>query len=159
LQACNASYKYYADPTNPYVYAHPFEDVVTIARRIKDVSRIHPDGCNMYIQIICPENDYWPLPWYLRSFHGVAYQSKVDEDMPSAPVIIASASIEPTLMRKLYELPPPGKKPLYVPLFDTYMWLRPQIELCGYITEDLWDRYRQSRTQPVKPQHKPTGER
>jgi hypothetical protein len=30
-----------------------------------------------------------------------------------------------------------------VPLFDTYTELRPQIELRGYVTKDLWDRFRQ----------------
>ena len=131
VQALSLSYRYYADPSNPYVYAHPTTDVFDITRRIEEVAQAHPDGRNIYIQVICPAGDYWPLPWYLRSFPNVGWWSDVDENIPSFPVIIASPSVVPALMRKLYQLPPPGKKTLYVPLFDSYIELRPGVELRG----------------------------
>jgi len=140
-------YKYYADPINPYVYAHTSTDVVTIAQRVEQIAQVHHDGQNMYIQVICPEGDYWPLPWYLRSFGNVGWWNKVDENIPAAPLIIVSPSVEMALMRKLYELPLPGKKNLYVPLFDSYTELRPQVELLGLVTKDLWDSYQQHQTQ------------
>ena len=141
-QAYAGSYRFYADSRNPYVYAHPTTDVFTIAQRVEEISRVHPDGRSMHIQVICPGDDHWPLPWYLRCFSGsVDWWSEVDEETPAAPVIIASASVEPALMRKLYELPPPGQKKLYVPLFDTYVRLRPDVELRGYVTKELWDSY------------------
>ncbi len=143
-QAYLGSYKYYADPSNPYVYAHPTTDVFDITQRIEEVAQAHPDGHNIYIQVICPASDYWPLPWYLRSFPNTGWWNDVDENIPAAPVIIASPSVEPALLKKLYELPPPGEKNLYVPLFDTYMELRPQVELRGYVRKDLWDSYQQS---------------
>ena len=97
----------------------------------------------MYIEVICPGGDYWPLPWYLRCYDNVGWENEVDESTPAAPVIIASASVEPALLRKLYELPPPGERNLYVPLFDTKSWLRPDVELRGYITKELWDSWQQ----------------
>ncbi|MCJ7777926.1 MAG: TIGR03663 family protein [Sedimentisphaerales bacterium] len=145
-QAYLASYKYYADPSNPYVYAHPTTDVFDITRRIEEIAQAHPDGHNIYIQVICPAGDYWPLPWYLRFFPNVGWWSNVDENVPAAPVIIASPSVVPALMRKLYELPPPGEKTLYVPLFDSYTELRPGVELMGFVTKDLWDRLLQSQS-------------
>ena len=150
------SYKYYAVPTNPYVYAHPVTDVVTIARRVEEIAKVHPDGYEMHIQVICPEHDHWPLPWYLRRFEKgtIDWWDKVADDVPAAPVIIASPSVETALMRKLYELPPPGKKNLYVPLFDSYMELRPQVELRGYVTKELWDSYQQHQVQSVLTQSK-----
>lgn len=147
-----ASYRLYADTRNPYVYAHTGSDVFKITRRVEEIAQVHPDGHNMYVQVICPEGDYWPLPWYLRLFPNVGWWNKVDEDILSAPVIIASPNAESALIRKLYELPPPGKKNLYVPLFDTYMELRPQVELRGYVTKDLWDRFRQHKARPVQSQ-------
>jgi uncharacterized protein (TIGR03663 family) len=143
-QAYLGSYKYYADPSNPYVYAHPTTDVFDIAQRVEEVAQAYPDGHNIYIQVICPAGDYWPLPWYLRSFPNVGWWSDIDENIPAAPVIIASPSVELALMRKLYELPPPGKKTLYVPLFDSE--LRPGVELKGFVTKDLWDRLLQSQS-------------
>jgi len=142
-QAYLGSYKYYADPRNPYVYAHPVTDVVTIAQRIEDVAQVHPDGHNMQIQVICPGHDYWPLPWYLRSFPSVGWWGKVDEAAPAAPIIIFSPSVEPALMKKLNKLSPSGQKNPYVPLFNLYKELRPQVELRCYVTKDLWDSYQQ----------------
>jgi len=150
-QAYLGSYHYYAAPSNPYVYAHPVTDVFEITKRIEEIAHAHPDGRNMYIQVICPEDDYWPLPWYLRGFANVGWWSEVDEDVPSAPVIIASPGAEPALLKKLYELPPPGQKNLYVPLFDSYMELRPQVELRGFVTKDLWDSYQQHQSRPLLP--------
>jgi len=147
-----ASYKFYTDTCNPYVYGHTGSDVFKITRRMEEIAQVHPDGYKMSIQIICPEGDYWPLPWYLRLFSNVGWWNEVDESAPAAPVIIASPSAESGLMRKLYELPPPGKKNLYVPLFDSYMELRPQVELRGYITKDLWDHFQQYQQESVLPQ-------
>ena len=111
--------------------------------RVEAIAEVHEDGRNISIQVICPEHDYWPLPWYLRSFPNVVWRDKVTDDVVSAPLIIASPKVEQELLTKLYQLPPPGKKNLYVPLFDTYTELRPQIELRGYVTKDLWDRFKQ----------------
>jgi len=145
-QSYIANYKFYADPCNPYVYAHTSTDVFKITKRIEDIARIHPDGHKMYVEVICPDGDYWPLPWYLRRFPNVGWWSEVDENAPAAPVIIASPSVEPALIKKLYELLPPGEINLYVPLFENYMELRPKVELRGYILKDLWDHFQKQMT-------------
>jgi len=152
-QAYLGSYKYYADPTNPYVYAHTGTDVYTVVRQVEKVAHAHLDGHAMHIQVIYPDYDYWPLPWYLRSFTRVGWWDRVDEKVESAPLIIASPSVEPDLGKKLYELPPQGERPLYMRLFDRDMELRPQIKLRGYVRKDVWDNYRQHQAQL------PTGEK
>lgn len=144
VQSYLSNYKYEADPSNPYVYAHPVKDIFAIIERVEKISEIHPDGKDMFIEVICPGDDYWPLPWYLRSFPNVGWWNEVDFSLPAAPVIIASPSVESDLLKKLYELPPPGEKNLYLPLFDNYTELRPQIEIRGYVVKDLWDLYIQN---------------
>jgi len=160
LLACQsylANYKYYADPRNPYVYAHTTTDVFTMVQRIEEIAEVHEDGNKMEIHFICPdEHDFWPFPWYLRSFPNVGYWNTVTDRVVSAAVIIASPSVEQELLSRLYELPPPGQKRLYVPLFDTYMELRPQIELRGYVPKELWDRFQQHQMQSIQLQK--TGE-
>jgi hypothetical protein len=79
----------------------------------------------------------------LRSFRNAKWYDKVSDEVASAALIIASPSVEQELLTKLYQLPPPGRKNLYVPVFDTYMELRPRIELRGYVTQELWDRFTQ----------------
>jgi uncharacterized protein (TIGR03663 family) len=145
-QAYLGNYKLYADSRNPYVYAHTTTDVFAIVGRVEAIAKVYEDGRNINIQVICPQHDYWPLPWYLRTFANVAWRDKVTDDVVSAPLIIASPKVEHELLAKLYQLPPPGRKNLYVPLFDTYTELRPQVELRGYVTKDLWDRFKQQGT-------------
>ncbi len=145
LQSYLSNTRYYADTANPYVYAHPTDDVLDIVARIQDVAMAHPDGTDMYIEVISPEHDYWPLPWYLRAFPNVGWWSEVDMEVPAAPLIIAKPDVEPALLRKLYEVPPPGERDLYVPLLDSYAELRPTVEIRGYVVKSLWDRYQQQR--------------
>lgn len=129
-----------ADPTNPYVYAHTSEDIFKITDRVREVANVNPQAKDMYIQVVCSGDDYWPLPWYLRDFTRVSWQNKVDLNMPIAPLIICSPDIESDMVAKLYNVPKPGEKDLYVPLFDDHVQLRPLVELRGLITKDLLDK-------------------
>jgi uncharacterized protein (TIGR03663 family) len=145
-QACQANYRFYADSRNPYVYAHPTTDVFAMVRRVRDIAEVHEHGRNLQIHIICPDDDYWPLPWYLRDFPNVGYWNDVTDDVVSASIVIASPNVRGQLLTKLYDSAPSGQKPLYVPLFDPNTQLRRQIELQGYVPFELWDRLEQSQT-------------
>ncbi|MHC5073873.1 MAG: flippase activity-associated protein Agl23, partial [Planctomycetota bacterium] len=68
FQSFVANFYTYADPIYPYVYAHTSIDIFKITDRIKKVALVHPDKNDIYIQVIFPGHDYWPLPWYLRDF-------------------------------------------------------------------------------------------
>ena len=137
------SYKYYADSRNPYVYAQPTTEIYDLVKKVNFYAKADNLGKNMYIEVICPDHDYWPLPWYLRSFTQVAYRTSVVYDAPSAPLIIASPSIESDLTKKLYDDSIPFEdRHMYMFLFDEnpyYIWLRPKIKLTGYVRKDLWD--------------------
>ena len=142
-QAYRSNYEYYSDSRNPYVYAHPTDEVFTIVQRIEDMARVHPDGYKMHIQIICPGKDYWPLPWYLRRFEydTIDWWDSVDNNRASAPLIICSPEVEGALTNKLYTLTPFEQRQMYMFLFDEpyYMWLRPKVKLLGFVRKDLWD--------------------
>ena len=144
-QAYLANYKYYADSRTPYVYAHTTTDIFAMVQRIEGIAEVHEDGKGMPIHFVCPDrHDYWPFPWYLRSFSNVGYWDKVTDNVISAAIVIASPSVEQELITRLFELQQePGKINLYVGLFDSYVEIRPQVELRGYITKDLWDRFQQ----------------
>ena len=106
------------------------------------VSRVcqhHPDGLEMHIEIIIPDYEYWPLPWYLRANKNIAWWDHVDFEEPAAPLVISAASEERELIKKIYELPPPGHRHLYISLFSGYKELRPGQELRTYIRKDVWD--------------------
>lgn len=126
-QAARASFRFQADPRNPYAYAHSVPDVVRLAKRIGEIAALHPEGAAMRVHFITPE--YWPLPYYLRKLSRVGYWSEIPAT-PDAPVIVAS----PELQEQLQPL-----------LRDTYhaafYGLRPDVLLVLNIRQDLWDRY------------------
>jgi len=140
-QSYLSNYKFYADSRNPYVYAHPTNEVFTIAEKIEEYASVHEDGYNIPIDVICREDDYWPLPWYLRSFKEIRWSNEVVNDAASAPLIIISPAVEADLTNKLYELTPLQERQMYLCLFDKpyYVWLRPQVKLLGFVRKDLWD--------------------
>ena len=146
LQGYMASQFFNIELGNPYVYAHPTKDVLTIARRVEEVSRVYPAGHDMTVLVVCPDGDYWPLPWYLRSFKNVGYYNDVNEIRLPAPVVIASAGFQDQLISKLFDISPAGQKNLYVSLFDNGIELRPKIELRGYVTKDLWDQWQSNKS-------------
>lgn len=149
LQAYTGSFKYDADSRNPYVYAHTSRDVFQIADRVKEMASAHEQGREMPIEVIFPDGDYWPLPWYLRGYH-VGYYSEVDMETKPAPLILIDPSLESELMKKLYELPPPGQKEMYMRLFyqngkTQYLELRPGVPVQGFVAKSLWDRFQNLR--------------
>jgi uncharacterized protein (TIGR03663 family) len=137
-QARAASFQYSADPRNPWVYAHTGPDVFAIDAKIAALAAASPAGKALPVQIVTREN-LWPLPWYLRRYPGVRWWNGVSDTAPSAPVILATPDMEPALLHKIYELPPPGQREMYVNMFDRYVELRPRVEVRGYIAKSLWD--------------------
>jgi uncharacterized protein (TIGR03663 family) len=146
-QSFSGSFRFAADPRNPYVYAHTGTDVFPIVQRLQDLARAHPDGSSVPLQIISREN-LWPLPWYLRELSGVGWWNGVSDEAENAPVIVLTPEMEPALVRKLYDLPPPGERELYMSIFEGPVELRPQVELRGYAAKTLWDDFRRLEVDP-----------
>jgi len=48
-------------------------------------------------------------------------------------------ALEASLIKKLYETPPPGQRHLYLPHFDHGVWLRAGVELDLYVRKDVSD--------------------
>jgi hypothetical protein len=154
-QAWAGSVRFPADPRNPYVYAHTGTDVFRIVDRLQALARAHPDGSAMPLQIISREN-LWPLPWYLRGLSGVQWWNGVSTEAESAQVILVTPEMEPALVRKLYDLPPPGERELYMSIFEEPVELRPRVELRGFAAKTLWDDFRRFEADP---ESAPTGSR
>jgi hypothetical protein len=95
----------------------------------------------MPVQVFSREN-LWPLPWYLRGLSGVRWWNGVSDEAAVAPVVLTTPELEPALVRRLYEVPPPGQRELYMRLFDAPLALRPGVELRGYAARSLWEASR-----------------
>jgi uncharacterized protein (TIGR03663 family) len=140
-QAVAASGELAADPRNPYVYGHTSRDVFAIVERLERLADAHPAGRAMPLQVVSRDN-VWPLPWYLRRFTRVEWWTGVSDAAPLARVVVATPDVEAALVRRIYDVPPPGERELFVPIFDGPLELRPGVELRGYAAAGLWDSFR-----------------
>jgi len=147
FQAFSGSFRFAADPRNPYVYAHTGTDVFEIVGRVGQLARAHPERTSLPLQIVSRQN-LWPLPWYLREFTHAGWWNGISEEASNAPVILVTPEMEEALVRKLYDLPPPGERELYVSIFERPVELRPGVELRGYATKTLWDEFRRLEAGP-----------
>jgi uncharacterized protein (TIGR03663 family) len=141
FQAWAASFRFAADPRNPWVYAHTGTDVFEVVGRLQDLSAAHPAGSAMPLQVVSRDN-LWPLPFYLRRLERVAWWNGVADEAPVAPVVLLTPDMEPALVRRLYDVPPPGERELYVSAFERPLELRPGLELRAYAAASLWERFR-----------------
>ncbi|MDD4226788.1 MAG: TIGR03663 family protein [Mariniphaga sp.] len=130
---------------NPYVYAHPDQDIIDILKEVEQVAMSAPEGNQIFIEVIVPHDGYWPLPWYLRKFSHTGWWSEVDMVSPAAPLIICAPECSKELTHKLFDLPEPGKRYLYIPLMDRDPSLRPGIPVKLYLRKDYWDRYKSGK--------------
>ena len=135
-QSFRANFKFYADPRNPYVYAHTSTDFMNLIKRVQDIASHHPDHNQMLIKVITHPDETWPLPWYLRSFGRVGYWQEVDAagEIADMPLIISSID-------KINEL----QSHLQNNYLSEYFGLRPEVLLAVHIKKDLWNSFLQKR--------------
>ena len=132
------NFRLYADQRNPYVYAHTSSDVLNLAAQVERLAQVAPDGHDMTIHVVTPEN-YWPLPWYLRRFNPdhVGYWDDVgDWSRQTAPypppcVILLTADIQSAVDARL--------RAGYAK--QMIFGLRPGILISVYVRDDLWQAF------------------
>ena len=126
-QAWAASFVVPAERSNPWVYAHTSPDLLNLVAKAKSIAAVSA-GEKALITVVGADDDYWPLPWYLRAYSNVGWWSSAQTANTQAPVVIASESLHLDLdqrgthIRLCYEL-------------------RPRIFLELYVERELWSRY------------------
>ena len=137
-QAYRASFVYYADVRNPYVYAHTSSAIARLEERLAEIAAVSPDGDDMLVGVIAPDGDYWPLPWYLREFKNTGYwtqpPTEPDDPLYNASMIIASPQSARDLQAKLQ-----GEYHS-----ETHA-LRPKVLRVVFIRQSLWDKFMETR--------------
>jgi uncharacterized protein (TIGR03663 family) len=129
-QSWRASFTYSADRRNPYVYAQTSPNLLELVQKTEGIARVAATGHDTVIKVIVPNDDYWPLPWYLRRFKNVGWYGQLPAD-PFAPIIIADAKLNAQLDEKS------NRKWIMVGLTE----LRPGKFLEQYVELELWKKY------------------
>jgi uncharacterized protein (TIGR03663 family) len=134
-EAWQASIPHAADPKNPYVYSPTSPDILNLVHQVDAIARVSPAGQNLLIKVIASEDDYWPLPWYLRRFKQVGWWGQMPPD-PFASVLIVSTSLEGNLPKNQNEV-------------ATHIFaLRPGVFFDLYVEPDLWKQYLEKNRVP-----------
>jgi uncharacterized protein (TIGR03663 family) len=162
FQAYRANFVYYADSRNPYVYAHPTPELLIAVEKVKEYAGLDGLGYSdqMPIQVMVPGKDYWPLPWYLRSYK-VGWYTSVPDPNEIGPLILISDKLEGDLALALYERMPHERRRMYMYLLDEpyYVWSRPMVKLMGFIRKDLWEQRTYGQSDPTQLMDGKRGER
>jgi len=133
VQAHRASFEYAADFENPYAYGHTVPAITRLVDRMHDIAAAVPDGKAMRVDVIAPNADYWPLPWYLRAFERVGYWEDFPEQLDSDILIIPPAYQEPLEE----ELPRSYRSHFFA--------LRPDVPVIMMVEEEVWETFMETR--------------
>ncbi|MCC5827975.1 MAG: TIGR03663 family protein [Phycisphaeraceae bacterium] len=128
-----------ADPRNPYAYAHTGTAINRLEQRINDLVQHHPQGRDMIVHVIC--ENYWPLPWYLRSLNHVGYWHDVAVDYG----LETDPSREPAIILVELDKSETVNAMLNRPMHREFFGLRPGVLLMAYIDAELWDAFIETR--------------
>jgi len=134
--ASQASFRYCADPGNPYVYSQTVPDLLKLVRRVEQIATVSPEGRDMFIQVVTDPYSAWPLPWYLRSYGKVGYWESAERALatPEPSIVITTVELEPAMASRLngrYE--------------GEFFGLRPSVLLLLYTRQDLWRKFMAER--------------
>lgn len=139
LQSWRAETTYAADVRNPWVYAHTSTKLVELVQRIDELAALG-NGNEITIQVIQPDNDYWPLPWYLRRYEKTGYWNTLPEII-DADIIVSSPRIGAELRERLG-----------ADYFGPSMYsLRPAVLRELYVRRELWDAFMARPREAVAP--------
>lgn len=126
-----------SDQRNPYVYAQTSPDIRNLVAKVDALAAVFPQPGQIVIKVMAPEEDYWPLPWYLRRFHNVGWWDRVALD-PYAPLMIVSSKLHAGLDEKGTHL------------MVGYFQLRPNVFFELYVEKQLWTSWLAKR--PAAPE-------
>ncbi|MCU0770829.1 MAG: TIGR03663 family protein [Verrucomicrobia bacterium] len=95
-QAWTLSHSPVATRQNPWAYGDTAPDIRNLTALIQQLTTADPAGLNLNIQVVCEQDDYWPLPYELRRFTRVGWWSELPP-APRAPVLVVSPRWAPHL--------------------------------------------------------------
>ena len=124
VQTYRVNFVHYDDDRYPYVYAHTrrsFLDLIAEAERIAERVGGAEGKQKASFNIAVENQEYWPLPWYLRDWKRIGYVGRVTETNDDMVLIKDSqaAGLEATLGDRyrrvggVYDLRPGVKLVLY----------------------------------------------
>ncbi len=124
--------RFASDERNPFAYVPTRNDIETLAPWLKQLQQVLPENGLDPIGVI--GTDYWPLPWYLRSFGKIGYWPTPPADLTTFPLVFAMPEVEPAVAASLqhtHTALPRG--------------LRAQVAVTLFLRNDIWQRWQNKK--------------
>jgi uncharacterized protein (TIGR03663 family) len=125
-----------SDERNPFTYVPTRPDVEKLAAWLEELRRVAPAGSLDEAGVV--GSDYWPLPWYLRSFEKTGYWRDLGEAPPQLaelPLVFAMPEAAENVMARLQHTH------VSVP-----RGLRAGVPVELFVREDIWRRWMETDT-------------
>jgi uncharacterized protein (TIGR03663 family) len=81
-----------SDERNPFAYVPTRRNIESVEPWLQEVARIAPGGTLEPIGVV--GTNYWPLPWYLRSFHTIGYWPEPPPHLAQLPLVFCVPDTE-----------------------------------------------------------------
>ena len=135
-QSWRSNDRFFADPGNPYVYAHTSSDLLRLVQRVHDLAPLHPEGRDMLVKVVADPYATWPIPWYLRDFPRVGYWQDAGQagGLGARPLVIASPE-------QMVKLGPELREHYQIEFYG----LRPEVLIALCIPNELWESFLKTR--------------
>jgi uncharacterized protein (TIGR03663 family) len=78
-QAYEVSFVHFDDESYAYVYAHTKRDFHELIAQMEQIAARTGDKYNAGIDVAVENQEYWPLPWYVRDYKHIGYNGRVAE--------------------------------------------------------------------------------
>jgi uncharacterized protein (TIGR03663 family) len=127
-QSRRATGRYASDERNPFAYVPTRGDIETLEAWLEQLRQVVPGGMLEPVAVI--GTDYWPLPWYLRSFDQIGYWPDPPQDLTKMPLVFAlpdAAEEVVTTLEKSHATLPRG--------------LRAGVPVYLLVRNDIWQRW------------------
>lgn len=125
-QARFATGRLSADERNPFAYVPTRRDVENLETWLSRLREMTPADALEPVAVIGA--DYWPLPWYLRSFEKIGYWKEAPENLAEMPLVFtmpdAAEQVSHMLSSSHVALP---------------RGLRPDVPVIFYMRNDIWE--------------------
>jgi uncharacterized protein (TIGR03663 family) len=124
-QARQATGRLASDARNPFAYVPTRRDVEKLEIWLEKLRQAAPDTLLGPVAVIGA--DYWPLPWYLRSFDQIGYWPEPPDKLETRALVIAMPEVTEAVMRRLTDT--------HIPL---PRGLRAEVPMHLFVRMDVW---------------------
>ena len=128
MQSMQVRGRFSSNERNPFAYVPTRNDIETLPPWLDQLQAISPNNSLEPVGVI--GSDYWPLPWYLRTFGRIGYWPSPPADLTSFPLVFAMPEEEEAVATSLQETHtalPRGR--------------RAGVAVTLFVRKDIWERW------------------